>query len=246
MMEKKNERAEEEREMKREGGAIVKLRRLKLQLVVLGVLAVVVLLVAGTIWSQNRKIQKYQQQLDEMINNPIIVSAIAPEISLEAINTELREIGELATMEYVYTDAAKFSDSKQIKNWNIPFTEKSFILKWDGVIKAGVDVNAIQVKANREKKILTIFLPEAEILSHDPDRSSVEVLNEKDGLFNKITLDDQVEFDVKSEAAMEARAIENGLLEKARKNAEAVILGLLSADPAIAGNYTVTFADLAE
>lgn len=79
--------------------------------------------------------QELLDLIDKLKNEAIVVNPTAPEISLSVIESEIRNIGELSTVEYVFTDAAKFSDSKQIKDWNIPFTEKSFVMKWDGSIK---------------------------------------------------------------------------------------------------------------
>ena len=48
-------------------------------------------------------------------------------------------------------------------------------------------------------------------------------------------------FDADTEAAMRQRAIDNGILEKARENAERIIEKLLTANPAVKENYTIVF-----
>ena len=63
-------------------------------------------------------------------------------------------------------------------------------------------------------------MPNAEILSHEIDNNSIETLDEKDGLFNPVKVEDVRQFDTVSKDAMEDRAIENGILDKALKNAE--------------------------
>ena len=40
---------------------------------------------------------------------------------------------------------------------------------------------------------------------------------------------------------MKKRAIENGLLEKAQKNAEDILLRLIQSDPAVGRNYSIEF-----
>jgi len=260
LMEQEEQREEKEAVPKKrrpELNAVEKLRRLKRGLITLVVVLVAALLAMGFMWSRGKKqgeekaeaeiaalkeqMAQQADQIKKLEEEPIVVNPVAPEISLDIVNSEIREIGELATMEYLYTNAAKFSDAKQIKNWNIPLTKKTFILKWDGAIKAGIDVNEIRTELDQEKKVITIQLPEAKILSHDPDRDSVEVLDESDGLFNPVNLNDQVKFDAASEKEMEQRAIENGLLEKAQKNAGEVISRLLNANPVIEENYTIEF-----
>ena len=172
---------------------------------------------------------------------PTVVNPVAPEISLDVINSEIQNIAELATVEYLFTDAARFSDSKEIKGWSIPLTEKSFLMKWDGVIKAGINVNDIGIDIDSEKMIITLTMPDATILSYDVDESSVEVLDEKNNIFNNITVEDKVGFDEATENAMKERAIENGLLDQALSQAKITIEGLLTANPVIAENYEIVF-----
>lgn len=186
----------------------------------------------------DEEVQELLDRIDKLENEAIVVNPTAPEISLSVIESEIRNIGELSTVEYVFTDAAKFSDSKQIKDWNIPFTEKSFVMKWDGSIKAGINVDNIDVNIDVENKEIVITLPQAEILSYEVDESSIEVLDEKDNVFNSISVDDKVNFDSSTKEAMIQRAIENGLLEKAQKQAEVIIAGLLTG---LAEDYTITF-----
>ena len=102
-------------------------------------------------------------------------------------------------------------------------------------------MDQITTEVNEETKVLTVHLPQAEILSHQVDNDSVEILDERDGLFNPVRLDDKVKFDVATEAEMEERAIENSLLEKAQKNAEDIISKLINANPDIKGIYRIEF-----
>lgn len=228
-------------DVKEELSARRKLKKLKQTLIAVGVVSGVILLLLAVIGIQNAKIDRLNTQIEELTKNPIVVSPVNPVITIDIINAELKEIGELATMEYMYTNAAKFSDAKKIKNWNIPFTEKNFILKWDGVIKAGIDVNAITTDLNSKTNVLIVHIPKAKILSHDPDHESMEVLDEKDGLFNPVKLENQIQFDIAVEKELEERAIENGLLDKAQENAETVITNLLNSIPDFSENYSIVF-----
>lgn len=228
----------------------MKFRKLKRNLVKAAVIAVIVIIGVGIIWFQANKIKKMDERMEEIIceyelqlSQPAISEPVTPQISLEVISTEIKDIGELATIEYLYTNAAKFEDSKQIKNWNVPLTKKSFIIKYDGVIKAGVDVNEITLEIDEVNKVLTVYVPEAKILSHETDMESVELLDEKNGLFNTVTVDDKIQLDKEVEKEMEERAIENGLLEKAQANAENIILNLISATPGIE-EYEIVFVVL--
>lgn len=208
-------------------------------------LASVLVLVCGIFgWSNallRKTIDEQNQKIDDLMEQPVVVNPVAPEISLSVIYEEIQNIGELATVEYLFTDAAIFSDSQQIGNWNIPFTEKSFTMKWDGIIKAGIQVDKIAIDVNKDDLIITVTLPAAEILSYEVDSDSVEVLDEKNNIFNEISVNDKVQLDAATEKEMKDRVIRNGLLEKAQKNAEDIISRLLTANNAIGHNYTIIF-----
>lgn len=216
------------------------------------VLLLLVVVVAVTMWrldAKNEKLQKdnaeLTQRIEELLNTPIVVEPITPKIELQKLYSKLNEIAELATMEYLFTDAAKFTDSKQIINLAIPFTEKSFTLKWNGVIKAGIEnLDDVKIDINEDEKKITISLPQVEILSYEVDTDSVQVLDEKNNIFNRITVDDKIRFDSETEDAMKERAIESGLLEKAQKNAENIIARLFLSDQELASYYTIEFVTI--
>lgn len=208
---------------------LIKIFSILFALVLIALVALVALLVG------------YKKQIEQLENEAIVVNPVAPTISMDVISSEIRNIAELATVEYLFTDAAQFSDSKEIKGWSIPLTEKSFLMKWNGVIKAGINVDDIGIDVDNKNMIITLTMPEAVILSYDVDESSVEVLDEKDNIFNSITVEDKVGFDEATENAMKERAIENGLLDQALAQAKITIEGLLTANSVIAENYEIVF-----
>lgn len=229
---------------KKIAGALAKPKNRKLILYITALLVIAIAVGAwmhSTIKKQNAQIAELKEQIEQLETEPVVVNPVNPEIILQTTNDEIKSIGELATVEYLYTNAAKFSDSREIKGVKIPFTEKSFLLRWNGVIKAGVNVEEITTQINESTKTLLITLPAAAILSHEVDNNSVEVLDEKNNLFNSIKVEDKVSFDGQVAEEMEDRAIRNGLLDQAKENAEAIITRLLSANPDISENYHIEF-----
>lgn len=63
------------------------------------------------------------------------------EIDTVVLQNQLSEIRELATVTYAYTNMAQFESSSDFYGVKIPFTTKSFILTYDGTVKAGVDLD---------------------------------------------------------------------------------------------------------
>ena len=80
-------------------------------------------------------------------------------------------------------------------------------------------------------------MPKARILSHQIDKDSIETLDQKDGLFNPVKVEDVRTFDSVSQDAMEERAIENGILDKAKN----IIRKIIDNDLVEELGYTVCF-----
>lgn len=188
-------------------------------------------------------IHKLEEEVERLSEPVAVYEEATREIDIAVINDEIHDIGELATIEYLYTDAGKFEDPAELFGKEIPFsfTTKSFIAKWDGSIKAGVDISKVTAEVNEAEKKITVHIPNAEILSHEVDDESIETLDEKDGLFNKLKVEDVRVFDANSKDAMERRVIENGLLDKALENAKMVIRKLIYTGIVEELGYDITF-----
>lgn len=78
-------------------------------------------------------------------------------IDTVVLQNQLSEIRELATVTYAYTNMAQFESSNDFYGVKIPFTTKSFILTYDGTVKAGVDLDGAEVSVSGTT--VTITLP---------------------------------------------------------------------------------------
>lgn len=180
------------------------------------------------------------------IGGVIFENSTSKEETVPAINSiqvvnDIQSIGELATIKYIYTDMGKFENSQTYKGYQIPLTNKSFILSWKGTIKAGVDTKEIKLDINEVTKVITIHLPSAKILSHETDQDSVEVFDESNNIFNPITLDDYSSFFAESKMDMEQHALDNGILDEAIENAKSIIAQILNSNENIKSLYTIKF-----
>ena len=152
----------------------------------------------------------------------------AAEIDTVVLQNQLSEIRELATVTYAYTNMAQFESSSDFYGVKIPFTTKSFILTYDGTIKAGVDLEGAEVSVSGT----TVTI------SHEIDEDSMEVFDEKTSIFNPFTVEDFTSFQSDQKAAMEEKALSRGLLEEARAKAVSSVEQLFAA--ALPETYTVT------
>lgn len=163
------------------------------------------------------------------------VSGEQGSISAVVVKNELAAMNELGTMTYAYTELGKYENNKLFYGVKLPFTETSFILTYDGIIKAGIDMTEVQVELKGQS--LKVILPEAKILSHEIDEESIQLYDEKTSIFNPFTVEDYTEFYADQKERVEKKALERGLLTEAQKQAETIVTGLLT--ESAAGAYTV-------
>lgn len=243
--------------MKNEIGKIARPGRQNRRLIILVIVLALVLVLAAAIWlsgiayakqmAENdiaeleAENQKLKDEIDYMVHNPVVIDPVTPEIDLKLLESEILSIGELATTEYLFTNAARFSDAKGESGLAIWVTEKAFVVRWDGAVKAGINLELVDIKVNEEDKRIAVFVPQAEVLSYEVFTDTVEVLDEKNNLFNPISIEDKTKFDAATEQEMIQRAIDNCLLEKAQENAERILRELLLTNEAIGNAYEISF-----
>lgn len=150
-----------------------------------------------------------------------------PELSAVMLEQKLTDINELASVTYSYTNMAQFENSNDFYGKKVPFTTKSFILTYDGVIKAGIDLSQAEISVSGKK--IHVSLPEAKILSHQIDEESVEVFDEKTSIFNSFRVEDYNSFRRDQQKEMEAKAVGKGLLDEAGQKAQNSVEMMLSA-----------------
>ena len=149
-----------------------------------------------------------------------------PVLSSITVQNQLQQISQLATVRYSYTNMGQFENSNEFYGIKLPFTTKRFIVAYDGVITAGVDLSQAQVTVSDQK--VTISLPAPQILSHEVDPNSLEVFDETTSIFNPITIEDYNGFQADQQGVMEDKAIQGGLLTQAKDQAQTAITGLIS------------------
>ena len=95
--------------------------------------------------------------------------------SVEIVREKLQETAELNTGSYLCTDVLTRADSRKFKDWKIPFTEKSFIVSYDGVVKAGIK-DLTKAKITESRNTIIVRLPEVEITETSIDNDSFEII----------------------------------------------------------------------
>ena len=144
----------------------------------------------------------------------------------DTIEEKVSRILEISTVEYNYTNVVTYKDNKKMNGFNMPFTNKSFIIKYCGYIKAGVDLNGVETQVIDTQSVKMI-LDKPVIFDNVIVEEEVYIYDEKDSVFNKLSFEDLYDVLVKEKKNMEEEVIEKGLLNDAEKNTKELLTSLL-------------------
>ena len=164
-----------------------------------------------------------------------------PKITNETIGVQVKELKELATIQYKYKEVASREDWNTFFNIKLPFTKSSFIVTYTGIIKLGIDLSETKVEVDNTNKTIKVTLPESKILSNELDMKSIKVYDEKNSIFNPVKVDDYAEFTQSGKENAEADAKESGVFEQSKEVAKKVITDLLNTTKEIKENYKIVF-----
>jgi len=151
-------------------------------------------------WETNRKVQAFSDTVEEKV----------------------ARIAELSTIQYHYTDVLTYKDNISYKGISIPFTGKSFLIKYTGYIKAGVDLETIDVDVVDEKRIV-VKINGSQIFDNVINEEDIYVYDERESVFNRLKISDVYDVLAKEKKKKEQEIIEEGFLDEADANASAMI-----------------------
>ena len=153
-----------------------------------------------------------------IINNDKIISSTV-------IAERLSKISELSTVKYNYSNILTLKNDKKFKDFSIPFTEKSFLIKYSGYIKAGVDLKDLNMAIN--EKHVTITLKKARIIDHAINNEDLLIYDEKSSMFNKLSIQDMINEITNEKCKTEACLVKTGFLDEANDNAKMLLQEIL-------------------
>ena len=166
---------------------------------------------------------------------------VAAEITEDEIGSCLKDMGRLATAEYVFTGIASATKPPQsVLGLELGFTAAAYFASYDGTATAGIDFGEISVKKDDETKIITVYLPAAEIQSVQIDLESFQLITEQSSIFAHITPEEFNTSQVALEETAKEKALSLGLLEIAEENAKTILKNLVLS--LVGYDYSVIFS----
>lgn len=147
------------------------------------------------------------------------------EYNSTTVFNRIENIQEMALVKYNYAGVIGFSDTMKIMNLGIPFTEKYFLLKYNGYVKAGIDLKDAKVDVKGES--VTVTLPESKIMDTVIDEKSIKIFDESRNPLNPTSIAEYNRAIIKEKNTMVKDALNQGILKNVSKQATLVISGIL-------------------
>lgn len=147
-------------------------------------------------------------------------------LSVSGVLTEIKQISQLNTVEMYFNEILDYSESLQIGDFIIPFTEKKFIFIIEAKVQSGVDLSTLtedDVEITDNK--ITLRLNRATITSKEILK--YQAYDEKDGLFNRVSNEDTLNTLNEFKVRLENQALSKGILTSAEDNARIALTGFL-------------------
>ena len=154
--------------------------------------------------------------------------SVSRDVTLLSSNIEetVSRLVELSTIKYNYTNVVEYADKVQVNGVNLPFTNKKFILKYSGYIKAGIDLATIDTRVI-DKDTIIIKMDKAEIFENVISEEDVYFFDERDTVFNKLSFKDLYSVLIDEKEKMKEEVMEKGILNDAQENGKEIIISLL-------------------
>lgn len=155
-----------------------------------------------------------------------------PVITRNYLDSQISALSELVTTKYMYRNATrKEGDKTWLWGWTQPFSDVSLLATYDGTITTSIDLKEVKFDIDERTKTITVTVPDSKIFDHNIPQETINVLEVKNNLFNKISFNDYNKFIAAEKIEMEKVAKEQGLLTQADEDARKVLEAFLKNVP---------------
>lgn len=141
------------------------------------------------------------------------------------LNT-ITKVIELNTVKYNYSNVITVQKDKSFKNIKIPFTNKSFIIKYNGIIKGGIESEDINIVKNTGNEI-SIEIDKCRILDHYIDDENIYVYDASNSIFNKLEAQEVLDELNASKKEYEQKIINEGFMEEIKNITKVSLVNML-------------------
>lgn len=127
-----------------------------------------------------------------------IIMSVIPGCNINGVSSkkpdlsQIRSICNLATLECYYHNVAKTKKEAGSGISHIGETDRTFWIEYTGIAKIGIDMSKVNMQIDGDT--VSIFIPNAKLLSIDISEDNMNYISNDDSWFNKnkITAEDQI------------------------------------------------------
>ncbi len=142
-----------------------------------------------------------------------------------AIMEKISYIGELSLVKYSYTGVISYKDYMKFMNFQVPLTDKSFLIQYSGYVKAGIDMSKTTVHVSGKQ--VKIGLAKPVIQETVIDEKSLQVFDQSMNILNPVKVSDYQKAIVGEKNKIIRDAISKGILTESSDQAHKYITSLL-------------------
>ena len=169
-------------------------------------------------------------------------------VDIQPSITEIRSICNLATLECHFNNVAKSTKAAGTGLSHLGEADRDFWIEYSGIVKIGVDMSKVNIKIS--DNVVTVYIPDAEILSYKADSESMSETIAKPDKLNKNPISSEDKTSAMNTAEIQIKeGIEKNttLLATAKEKAKTLIENYINKLGEETGvNYTIVWNDVEE
>lgn len=139
----------------------------------------------------------------------------------QTVTLGFEDIGVLVTQASHNTQVKVMEASRELFGYSIPFTQSKYIYSYDVDIEAGIDFGKVEWRV--QEQTIFVTLPEVTVTKCQILPDSFRVYHEQESIFRQFRLAENNEALRQMQEEARRDAVENGLLDAARRNAESLL-----------------------
>ncbi len=148
-----------------------------------------------------------------------------PEYDSSAIMEKIAYVKELSLVKYNYNGVISYKDAMKFLNMPVPLTEKSFLIRYNGYVKAGIDMSRASVSVSG--KNVKVNLPKPTIQETVIDEKTIQAFDESMNIFNPTKVADYQKAIVGEKNKISQDALSKGIITESSDQAHQFITSLL-------------------
>ncbi|MFV0391067.1 MAG: DUF4230 domain-containing protein [Paludibacteraceae bacterium] len=148
-----------------------------------------------------------------------------PTYSGSAIMEKISYVKDLSLVKFNYNGVISYKDYLKFMNIQVPMTEKSFLIRYNGYVRAGIDMSKARVSVNGKK--VRVTLPKPTIQETVIDEKTIEVFDESMNILNPLKVGDYQKAIVGEKNKLTNDAVSKGILTESSEQAHGFINSLL-------------------